>query len=74
MAGTAPTSFQFTRKFDAGPVHCSGWLCEPADSSDDTGGPLTENFSHPAFAHDLGGVIPHADNCVRAELARVSQQ
>ena len=28
MAGTAPTDFQFTRTLDAGPVHCSVWLCD----------------------------------------------
>jgi hypothetical protein len=27
MAGTAPTDLQFTKKLDAGPVHCSDWLC-----------------------------------------------
>jgi hypothetical protein len=27
MAGTAPTEFYFTRMRDAGPVHCSVWLC-----------------------------------------------
>jgi hypothetical protein len=38
MAGTAPTDFQFTKTPDAGPVHCSVWLCrsrtalEAADS------------------------------------------
>ena len=26
MAGTAPTGFEFTRCFDAGPVHCTVWL------------------------------------------------
>lgn len=26
MAGTAPTDFQFTVTFDAGPVHCSVWF------------------------------------------------
>ena len=26
MAGTAPTDAQFTRKLNAGPVHCSVWL------------------------------------------------
>jgi hypothetical protein len=29
MAGTAPTEAQFTKTFDAGPVHCSEWLCSP---------------------------------------------
>jgi hypothetical protein len=29
MAGTAPTDFQFTKTLDAGPVHCSVWLCLP---------------------------------------------
>src|SRR5665213_564681 len=27
MAGAAPTDFQFTRTLNAGPVHCSVWLC-----------------------------------------------
>jgi len=27
MGGTAPTGFQFTRTLDAGPGHCSVWLC-----------------------------------------------
>ncbi len=31
MAGTAPTEFQFTKMLDAGPVHCSGWLCFTAE-------------------------------------------
>ena len=29
MAGTAPTGFQFTRKPDAGPVHCSVYYLPP---------------------------------------------
>src|SRR3954451_3684746 len=27
MAGTAPDDIQFIRTLDAGPVHCSVWLC-----------------------------------------------
>ncbi len=27
MAGAAPTGFQFTKTLEAGPVHCSVWLC-----------------------------------------------
>jgi hypothetical protein len=27
MAGTAPTDSKFTKTPDAGPVHCSVWLC-----------------------------------------------
>ena len=27
MAGAAPTGFHFARSINAGPVHCSVWLC-----------------------------------------------
>jgi hypothetical protein len=27
MAGTAPDDCEFTKTLDAGPVHCSVWLC-----------------------------------------------
>lgn len=36
MAGPAPTCFQFTKTFDAGPVHCSVWLCTGRDAANST--------------------------------------
>jgi hypothetical protein len=33
MAGTAPTDFHFTNTRDAGPVHCSVWLCRRTGNS-----------------------------------------
>jgi hypothetical protein len=43
MAGTAPTDFRFTGTLDAGPVHCSDWLCS-------TPSPPDRQTNRPAYA------------------------
>ncbi len=51
MAGTAPTDFGFTTTPDAGPVHCSVWLCGLGERDEVSIGIFDSELTHSIVHH-----------------------